>query len=340
MALPQAERATIDQDYSHPWVMRIQLIYMLHGPKQAAALARQAVAVVAPNKNLYSIYQLLGAALNHTGRDRDAIDACLEGASVSVGSSARLVEGALDVAAAMPETAELMRVHLWAEAQGSFKQQSAIARVLLHERSGAWREGAETARLQRGQYSNYFPLAFHEALSWLGADDPEEAQRALDMFPRVLRFGPRVGMTWLAAFVALRNGDVPRAAELVGIYLDSLTPPAAESIEAILLREWDHRVGTIGEANPALMAPVLPPSLTGLTGNTLRPQHGPPVLPQHRTLPASPSVVRRTKPRFLAVATEWRSGHGGLRACGVISASRWLLIGCDGVVPLAVEFVT
>ena len=30
---------------------------------------------------------------------------------------------------------------------------------------------------------------------------------------------------------------------------------------------------------------------------------------------------------------------GRLRTCGEISASRWLLIWCDGVVPLAVEFV-
>jgi hypothetical protein len=160
----------------------------------------------------------------------------------------------------------------------------------------------------------------------LGDDNAAEAQRALASSPQGLWHNPRNGATWLAALVALRNGDLPDAARLAEIYLDSPAPSTAIAIEAVLLREWDHRVATIGEANPALMAPILPPSVTGLQQNVRRPQHGPPVLPQHQTRPANPSVMRRAGPRILAVGTEWRSGQGGLstfnrQLCGALAAA-------------------
>ena len=83
-------------------------------------------------------------------------------------------------------------------------------------------------------------------------------------------------------------------------------------IRASLLREWDHRVATVGEANPALTCPILPPSVTGLAVNTLRPQYGPPVLPQHQSQPHQPTVRQDGRLRILALGTEWHSGHGGL----------------------------
>jgi glycosyltransferase involved in cell wall biosynthesis len=91
------------------------------------------------------------------------------------------------------------------------------------------------------------------------------------------------------------------------------------------LREWD--TDTAGGYNPALNFPILPPSVTGLEANVSRHKYDPPVLPQHRVQPPQMSAAlsperegRRPatpegeggRPRILAVATEWRSGHGGL----------------------------
>ena len=312
-ALPHAQRATADQEFSDPWVLRIQLVYLVQGRDSTIELARQAVDHVDPAKNIFAVYQLWGAALNHDGRDVEAVDICLEGAEREKGlRSRRLIEEALYIAAAMPSTDQLSRVGTWAAEKGDFQAQVALADVLLHERSGAWKESAETARIMRRRYPTYLHPALHEAIGWLGAGAPDEAQQALDSFPGKIRLRAREGATWIASFVALRCGDLARAAEVASRYIDGDTPTTAKGVESMLLREWDHRVGTIGEANPAYSFPVLPTSLTNLSRTAVRPQHGPPVLPQHRGEKSSTEPDEARRPRILAVGTEWRSGHGGL----------------------------
>jgi len=99
---------------------------------------------------------------------------------------------------------------------------------------------------------------------------------------------------------------------MLGVYLGAAAPDSADGLRASLLREWDHRVATFGEPNPALMFPILPPTVSGLAANTIRPQYSPPVLPQHiiKTSVEAPAAGRKLC--VLAVATEWRSGNGGL----------------------------
>ena len=97
-------------------------------------------------------------------------------------------------------------------------------------------------------------------------------------------------------------------------------------IRASLLREWDHRVATVGEPNPALNFPILPPSVTGLEANIIRPQYGPPVLPQHQDRSSRPDADQESGWRILAVGTEWHSGQGGLstfnrRLCRALAMS-------------------
>ncbi|MFP3663051.1 hypothetical protein SB768_31955, partial [Burkholderia sp. SIMBA_043] len=83
-------------------------------------------------------------------------------------------------------------------------------------------------------------------------------------------------------------------------------------VQAALLREWDHRIGTTGEANPGLVAPILPKALTGLEQDMCRPQFGPPVLPQHHASTHSVTQSKSNALSVLAIATEWQSGRGGL----------------------------
>ncbi|MFC3078823.1 glycosyltransferase [Phenylobacterium terrae] len=334
-----AGRATVGADFSDPWVLRLQLAYGLQGPQAVVALGPEAIQAVNPAKSLYAVYQVMAAALNHLGRDEEAIELCLEGAERARGNAARLVEGALACAAASGTDAALRRVQGWATARGGMQPQLALADVLLMERAGQWRGGAERAQIARRVHQNFLHLALHEAFCWLAAEAPEQAQAALDAFPRGIRSVGRAGSVWLAALVALRCGDTARARSLAEVYLEGPAPSSSDRIEKRLVWEWDTRVSTLGEANPALSFPILPPTLSGLPAAAIRPQHGPVVLPQHRSAAAAVKAISRT--RVLAVATEWASGQGGLstfnrQVCRALAAAD-VDVTCIAIDPGAAE---
>jgi glycosyltransferase involved in cell wall biosynthesis len=311
-ALSHAERGTVGQDSAAPWVLRLQLEYLVHGPEAAAALGRQAAEEVDPAKNLPSVYQFAAAALNHAGHDDEAVALSFEGAERCVAGQARVIEEAVWVAAAMPTDAALTRVRDWTRQRGGFEQQLALAEIIFEERNGNWQSGAERARIASRHFPNYLHLTLHEAFCWLGAGKPEEAQRVLDAFPGGMRWTARRGSTWLAALVAARNGDTALARDLAALYLESSPPTSLAAVERTLLRKWDTRVSTLGEANPALVFPILPASLSGLDRSIIRPQHGPPVLPQHSVAAKPAERAAADRLRTLAIGTEWTSGEGGL----------------------------
>lgn len=312
-ALVHAERASVGQDFSDPWILRLRLEYWVHGPEAPDAFRHEATEAVSPAKGLFAVYQILSVALHHAGRDSEAVALALEGAERSLGGgAARLVEEAIAAAAPMSTNMTLKSVRDWARKREEFGPVTALANVLLDEYGGDWRGGAERARIARRQHPTYLHLALHEGICWLGANMPDEAQHALDRFPGGVRYNVRDAPSWLAALVALGNGETKRSRELAGIYLGGPAPASLAAIERMLLREWDTRVRTLGEANPALIFPILPPSLAGLATPLFRPQHGPPVLPQDSAAarPVEQTTVDRL--RILAIGTEWASGQGGL----------------------------
>jgi glycosyltransferase involved in cell wall biosynthesis len=311
-ALSHAQRATVGMHFSHPWVLWVQLVSVVEGYAPAVAAARTAAAHVAPEQSLYSVYQLLGANLNHLGRTQEAVEALLEGAGRATGNQYRLVAQAQFLAAAEPSDELLERVQTWGKVRGTleFDPQLALGNAFLLQRHGSWSLAAELVRHERTIQPRYIQLALCEAHSWLGAGDAGRAQEALDRFSLHWRYGARMGSAWLASLVALQRGDVPRASDLLAIYLAANAPSTEAGVRAALLREWDHRVATIGEPNPALMCPILPSTVTGLPANIMRPQYGAPVLPQHQS--QSSESRSGTRMRILAIGTEWRSGHGGV----------------------------
>lgn len=311
-ALVHAERASVGQDFSQPWVLWLQLEYLARGSEAAVALAHKATKVVNPTKNLFEVYIFLVAALNHLGLGDEALEQSIEGTQRSFGGRYRLIEDAVAIAAAMPTEAALERVRDWAREREGFAQQLALADVLLDEHGGNWRTGAERTRIARRRHSSYLHLALHEAFCWLAAEAPDEAQSALDRFPGGLRYDVRTAATWLASLVALRIGETARAQDMAAVYLDGPAPASPAAIEKVLLREWDTRVRTLGEANPALHFPILPPSLSGLAAPIIRPQHGPAVLPQHSAAAEHQEQATADRLRILAIGTEWVSGQGGL----------------------------
>jgi glycosyltransferase involved in cell wall biosynthesis len=231
----------------------------------------------------------------------EAVERCIEGAERSLDNKFRLVE-----------EAPMHRIHDWACKRGGFEPQVELAGVFLEEYAGNWPGGAQRAHVARQRFPTYLHLALHETFCWLAENLPDQAQKALDTFPNALRLHARNPITWLAALVALRSGETMRAQNVAAIYLDSPAPASPAAMERMLLREWDTRVRTLGEANPALIFPILPPSLSGLGAPIVRPQHGPPVLPQDMATTKLARQGTADRLRILAIGTEWASEQGGL----------------------------
>jgi glycosyltransferase involved in cell wall biosynthesis len=318
-ALPHAQSGTAHQDHSQPWVLWIKIVREVEGLDAALAAATTAAQRVEPSRGLYSIYQLLGAVLVQLGRAEDAVQALLDGAARTGHVYVqRLIEEALQFAAADSSIDLLRRVCDWANNNQQISPSNtlaptlALAQVLIFEHQADWRRAAEAAQKSRDLHPTYLHLALHEALCWLGSGEPDNAQLALNRFPIPWKYDSRDGNVWLAGFVALQLRDLPRASKFLGTYLAASGPTSEAGIRAALLREWDHRVATVGEPNPALAFPMLPRSITGLEGNVWRPQYGPPVLPQHQGQPHQHATSHGDGLQVLAVATEWDSGHGGL----------------------------
>lgn len=295
-AYPHAALAAEDCQFSDPWVLWIQIVRDVDGVEASLNQARKALQHVAPDKSLVSVYQLLGANLAHLGRVHEAVESllagakrieeviqeqmkCPKGANKTKGRrecEELLVQEAIFFAAAERDDELLKHVHHQIEHNAYYKPEKALATVLLYERHGDWRTGAELARAARCEHKTYLHLALHEAWCWLGARQPDVAEKLLDEFG--LKEANRVASLWLAAMVALFNGNLPKASRLLGVYLGREAPTGTQEILNELLSEWDIRVATIGEANPALNFPALPTIVSGVTDVVRRPQYGERVL--------------------------------------------------------------
>lgn len=312
-ALPHAQRATVGQDFAHPWILWIKLVREIEGPKAAVVAAQHSATAVLPTRGLHSVYQFLGACLDHLGQPENAINTLLDGAVRSSGSDDRLIQQAITFAASFRDSRLLEQVRDWIKARDSkYRVELAFAEVMLLEQQGRWREAAALAAQSRASAPYYIHLFLHEAIAELGADNPDGALSALNRFPRPIRQALRDGAQWLLSLIAVQRADAVQAAHHLGIYLGHpQTSNTLTTLKSTLLREWDLRVSTIGESNPALMAPILPSAVTGLKIDVRRPQFGPPVLPQHSSA-HSDIIGVSPRPSVLAIATEWQSGRGGL----------------------------
>jgi glycosyltransferase involved in cell wall biosynthesis len=323
-ALRQAERSTDKQDHSDPWVLWLQLVCAVEGIDAAVAAARVAAGHVAPAKNLYCVYQLLGAYLGIQGHADEAVYILREGAQRAEWGAFKLAEEAVFCAAAEPADDLLEGVCDWLSQSGEHEPQFVLAEALMLQRHNRWREAAELIGRNLSLLPTYLMFTLHHALGWLGADEPSRAQEALYNAAIRLRPVPALGTAWLASFVALQANRLPEASQYLRKHLGTPTAPTtADEIRALLLHDWDHRVATPGKSNPALVHPVLPPALTGLSAVSVRSQHGGPVLAEHR--PGGSESLPHDQLRVLVLATEWWSAHGGLstfnrRLCAALAA--------------------
>ncbi|MEU4801690.1 glycosyltransferase [Actinosynnema sp. NPDC023587] len=318
-AVGHAERSTEALDSFHPWILRIKLVRAAQGVSAALDVGREALDRGGKiTENRFAVYAAIAMCLTALGRVPQAIKELHTGfEQVKPSDGFRLAEAALAYAAAEPTDKELDGLDHWLSGLRGMGNQATLAKILLAMRRDRWPEVVSLARSGRRKAPKYLHFAVYEAVGSLALDKPGEAQEALTSFPGGIPNSPRLsrsterreGKAWLAALVALQNGDLERARTLLDVYLGVENGPlTAGAVKARLLHEWDHRIATMGEANPSFVVPVLPRAVTGLPDDAVRPQYGAPVLPQHQQ--RVPAETGRTD--VLVVATEWSSGKGGL----------------------------
>ncbi|MFC3895623.1 glycosyltransferase [Lentzea rhizosphaerae] len=305
-----AKLATTNVDNEVPWVLWIRLVRATSdGPDAAIAAAREATENVAPNKNLYIIYQLLGSFLNEMGLTEKAVAVLREGINRAGTDRTRIAAHTVKLAAEASDQKLLDELCDWLSTMTQeLEPQHLLAQALRLERRNHWADAIDVIGNGPRKYASYPELTLHKALCLLAVGEPAAAQEVLDRFPNSKhRHAPP--FIWCAAFVALEHGMTASAATLLGSYLDEPAPPTTSAeIRARLLYEWD-RVTHFGSQSPSLEFPVLPPRLTGLPGVVLRPQYGGPVLPQHQPT-ADASATNR--PHVLALAAAWSPTSGGV----------------------------
>jgi glycosyltransferase involved in cell wall biosynthesis len=316
VAKTHARRAADDRDHSVPWVLWVKLVRAVDGSAAALDATREAAGRVAPDKNLYSVYQLMASVLNELGRTEEAVAALRDGFERVVGNRVRLVELAIQFAAAESTGDLLDDLCTWLLEQKSelnsplfaeLSPQLFLAKALQLERRDRWAEALAVVTEGRGEHPKYIGLVVQESLCHLALGDVPAAEAALATYP--LDHGRMKASTWCSAFAALEVGRLARAAELLGVYLGGQAPSTADGIRRRLLTEWDLTVAQQGTPIPSLVFPILPPALTGLPTVVIRAQHGGPVLPQRQPDP-EPAPPRR--PRVLALATAWSPTSGGV----------------------------
>lgn len=318
-AVIHAKRGTTDQSHAQPWVQWAKLEAEVNGKAAGAEAAQAGVAAVSPGKNLYHVYAVLGACLDHIGKTAEAVEAMWTGYQRDTSKTRhRLIEEAIWCAAASHDLTLLDDLIEKCAADVELGPQLILARVLRLMREGAWQKAAEVAKDSFAANRRYIQTAMLSALAWLGVSNTEEAQAELDRLPQGLHLKLREGGTWLAALAAVQGGDLHRARYCYQVYAGQEAPDSLSGLRAELLREWDERIGVIGEAMPSLNFPVLPAAVTGLDHDVVRPQHGAPVLPDRLKSnggPAADTTDKKEEPKLTPIFTwvhlsDIHMGHG------------------------------
>ncbi len=78
-AVEHARRGTVGADFHTPWLLWVEVVAQVEGAQAGIAAAREAIGSVAPNKNLFSLYQAAGELLAGDGRVDAAVALLREG---------------------------------------------------------------------------------------------------------------------------------------------------------------------------------------------------------------------------------------------------------------------
>jgi glycosyltransferase involved in cell wall biosynthesis len=293
-------------------VLAIRLTERVKGVSAAIDLARKGIGKIPADKNLFALYQFAAELLaRDPARLGEAVALLKDGIDkIPVRHSGyKLAESLLLLAVKAGRRDWLEEFISQRRAEAPHSPQICLAEVLLQALAGDWEGATRAAARGRDSHTGYLALFAQEAYAWLAAGRPEEARAALVRYPRDIDYRAGSGSTWLACFIALRNGDVESATQLYAVYRDEAT---AAPTQQDLLEAWNSPI-PFSTPHPAHVFPILPPALSGLEHTVIRPPNLEPVAfdPQP-AVPVPAPESARCGLDILVLATEWRSGRGGL----------------------------
>ena len=278
-AIIHARRA-IDRGIADPWVLCADLLSKAGKTDDAVALLKDGIKVIPADKNLFSLYQVLGEVFCRAGKLTEAIDAQREGFRQIPAqfNGYKLAEGALYLCAAADESKTLAEILAGTGADAVGPQQAALGSVLQCLIRGDWQSAADNAKAARREFPRYFGLTIMESFSHLAAGDVEAAWQALFSFPK-FTFSAGDPAGWLTALINLRRGLRAEAAAVLATYLGRPVDESRELSEPFLLRLWDQQDVSPESSRLCFYFPIMPASLTGLSHTVRRVPFGKPVLP-------------------------------------------------------------
>jgi glycosyltransferase involved in cell wall biosynthesis/tetratricopeptide (TPR) repeat protein len=295
-----------------------ELLSKANRTDEAIALLKDGITKIPPDKSLFILYESQGKILSKIGKLNDAIAALREGMRaipINKWNRHHLVQIAIYLSATIKDELVLDNILEGIDKDAIDSRSRWLGRVVRLQISQKWKQAAECAQHGRSEFQTT-PLTTQEAFSWLCAGHPEAAARVIREFFNLSQIEQYNTVGWLAAFIALRNGNLAEARSWLAVYLGRSLTDNEEVSEIRLLRLWDTPIDPVVRAYPAFFFPTLPPSLTGLPEAVTRQPYSPPVLPNSLPLATPPTPVI-TLPQsdgqaVLVIATEWESKYGGL----------------------------
>lgn len=277
--------------------------------KNAIAVLKQGIERIPPNKGVAPIYAFCSELLFQVGRQEEVSELLLHGIdNIPVDQWASLIycqytkcllasnqtikaietlrEGIRRIPAnqRMPLVEFLLLLHtalrdvqalsdLGETRTAMQPQHSALARTMLYQVQGRWKEAAQYAEQMRKGGLKYSTLCTCEAFSWLCAGQLEQA---LDAISAGLQDEKKQNY-WLYSFIQLRLGNGQEAKQALQAY-DVKTNSSHSVDENVLLNLWDQPSTNLKQFDLAYFFPILPPALTGLSYSVARITYQPSVL--------------------------------------------------------------
>jgi len=245
------------------YVLCGELLFHLRRLEELNALLKDGIGRVPADQSASFLYVSYANSLVASKQPKRATEILWDGlARIPVYQRAQLVELLLLLYGTLGDEQAFVD---FAEKRGSMEaQQLALARTLLYQARGCWREAAQCAEQGKRGLARYPILESIEAFSWLCVG---ELERALHTISGDVHEGSAPSR-WLRAFIQLRLGNTEAVRREVAAYDGGNA--FGEVDEGMLIRLWNQPCKSLKEFDLAYYFPVLPAELTGFLGPVRR----------------------------------------------------------------------
>ncbi|WP_264811819.1 glycosyltransferase family 4 protein, partial [Gluconacetobacter johannae] len=271
---------------------------------------------VPPALGLVSLYQAAAETLARDGKPDEAVILLREGIDQCGGgrNSYKLVESVILI------SSDIGRSNL-ANSLTLSSQQNFYADIVSHISQDEFAAAANIAKSGVEEFPEYFALATQGAFASVACGRMDQAREFLDKKAREIDFSKGSSVAWLTALIEIKSGNVGNAKRYLDVYSGRTHLDEEISLETLLVY-WIDSCLDFG-SSLSYHFPRIPILISGLDHILIRHQYfnhrggNESAFGHHKVeiLDMDTQQERKAEKRtasFLAVATEWSSGRGGL----------------------------